>query len=244
MREVVEPTIILVLAWCLGDIVDQLQTGRYLSQLIGTDLNPMYLPTIVMLVAYIMSYATGTSFGSMGILFPLVIPIACQLTDDDNLRMQTAAAVMGGCVFGNLASPIADTMILSSIATACDLNAHIKTQFPYVLLVGFTSVLFCTLPVAMGAFPVYVGLLLSSGFLLAVLLVFGATDSESDSLFDRVVCTHILGRSRKIRYRSLSTSAHFADNTLDNPTRSGEGFWGLLKGRFQRRKSERFDAIN
>ncbi|KJE91119.1 hypothetical protein CAOG_02303 [Capsaspora owczarzaki ATCC 30864] len=248
VREVVEPTMILVLAWALGDVINQLQTGRYLSQLIGTGINPIYLPTIVVLVAYLMSYATGTSFGSMGILFPLVIPIVCELTTSDDLRTQTAAAIMGGCVFGNVASPIADNTILSTIATSCDLNAHIKTQTPYVLLVGAVSVLLCTLPVGMGAYPVYVGLPLATLVLLAILLVFGATDNESDSLFDRVVCTRLLGRSSKIRYRSVTALPDPMDEPSDPMPTRRRPWWSSL--RFWQRepsskpRSQGYEAIN
>lgn len=175
----------------------------------------------------------GTSFGSMGILFPLVIPIICELTEDEDLRTQTSAAILGGCVFGNVVSPIADNTVLTSIATSCDLDAHIKTETLYVSLVGAVSVLFCTLPVGMGAYSIYVGLPISAIFLLAFMMIFASTDIEADSVFERYICS----RSKR-KHRGLSILSTSAEQSASS--RLTKWFRNL----FRRKVRNNYESIN
>jgi len=121
------------------------------------------LPTIVFLLAAVLSFSTGTSFGTMGLLMPLALTLSASLVGnllgdaanpEDVLRhpltLATIASVLSGAVFGDHCSPISDTTILSSQACGCDHIAHVLTQMPYAVVVGTLSVVFGTLPLGWG----------------------------------------------------------------------------------------------
>eukprot|EP01135_Chromosphaera_perkinsii_P001668 Nk52_evm45s208 gene=Nk52_evmTU45s208 len=157
-KDILEPVIILILAWGLGDVVNDLKTGVYLAHSIGSNLPVGLLPFMVSSLAFLMSYATGSAFGSMGIIFPLVIPIVCKLTPDASVHLHVVACILGGCAFGNVVSPIGDTTILTAIAAHCELNAHVSTMSLYVLTVAFTGLIFGDLFVGLGLYNHYVGM--------------------------------------------------------------------------------------
>ncbi|MEC9094244.1 MAG: Na+/H+ antiporter NhaC family protein [Planctomycetota bacterium] len=116
------------------------------------------LPTIVFVLASIVAFSTGTSWGTMGIVMPLVIPLAySQLADgigdvpaSHPVFLGCVGSVLAGAIFGDHCSPISDTTVLSSQASGCDHVAHVRTQLPYALLVGFISILLGTLPIGYG----------------------------------------------------------------------------------------------
>ena len=115
---------ILCLAFTLGPLVKQLGTGAYLSSIFMQFLTPSLLPLLTFIIAMILSFATGTSMGTMAIM-GVNIPL-------------TAGAMFGGSIFGDHASPISDTTIMSCATSGCNIMDHIKTQMPYVL--GFACV--------------------------------------------------------------------------------------------------------
>jgi len=95
------------------------------------------------------------------------------------MLLQCAASILGGAIFGNTCSPIADTTILTALATGCDISAHTETQLPYMLAVGAVSLLVGTLPVGLGWYSEYVGLLLCIAVLAALLRYFGERPEDA-----------------------------------------------------------------
>ncbi len=122
---------ILVLSFAFGDAIKVLGTGVYVSQLINVDVPLFLIAPILFVAAAIMAFATGTSWGTFAILIPIAVPIAQQ----SGLPVEfLVAAVLGGGIFGDHASPISDTTVVASIASGCDHFEHVKTQLPYALV--------------------------------------------------------------------------------------------------------------
>lgn len=131
---------ILLLGFTMGNIVKSLDTGAYLSSLFQSFLSPALLPALTFLIAVLISFATGTSMGTMAIMAVLAIPMAIDMGTSLPL---VAGAMFGGSIFGDHASPISDTTIMTCSTTGCDIIDHIKTQFPYVaVLATITFVLY------------------------------------------------------------------------------------------------------
>ena len=180
VRSLVFAMIILVLAWSLGDISHTLKTADFLVALLGDHLPPYLMPALVFVLAAATSFATGSSWGAMGILTPLVVPLtwavmqAGQVTDPGQMHLLYAsiAAVLAGSVWGDHCSPISDTTILSAMASGCDHIEHVRTQMPYALLVGAVALLVCALPVALGL-PWWLALPASALLLYGVLRTLG-----------------------------------------------------------------------
>lgn len=126
---------ILCLAFTLGPLVKQLGTGAYLSSIFMQFLTPSLLPLLTFIIAMILSFATGTSMGTMAIMAVIALPMAIDMGVNIPL---TASAMFGGSIFGDHASPISDTTIMSCATSGCNIMDHIKTQMPYVL--GFACV--------------------------------------------------------------------------------------------------------
>lgn len=125
--------LILLLAFALGEVTVELQTGPYLASLVEGLLNPVYLAGLVFLISSMISFSTGTSWGTFSIMIPIALPMAAILDADLSLAI---AAVISGGVFGDHCSPISDTTIISSMAADCDHISHVRTQLPYALLSG------------------------------------------------------------------------------------------------------------
>lgn len=144
MGRVFAAQIILVLAWGLSSVSKDLQLGPVaaatLQNLVERDLfNVTLLPMAIFLTACVVSFATGTSWGTMGILCPTTVAISAHLLAplpvDQALPLFFASigAVLAGAVFGDHCSPVSDTTILSALATECPLDAHVRTQLPYAV---------------------------------------------------------------------------------------------------------------
>ena len=177
-KDMMEPILILLLAWALGGVIVDLQTSVYLSSALKGNLPACWLPALGTILACIVSFASGSAMGTMGILFPLVLPLAEALSKgDESIVMESAAAVLAGSTFGNTCSPIADNTVLASLATGCDLVLHAKTMVPYTLLTLFVSFCFGTLPVSLGLYGPGVGLLVCIGVVILVLRFFGTDPS-------------------------------------------------------------------
>lgn len=122
---------ILVLSFAFGDAIKALGTGVYVSQLINVEVPLFLMAPILFIAAAIMAFATGTSWGTFAILIPIAVPIAQQ----SGLPVEfLVAAVLGGGIFGDHASPISDTTVVASLASGCDHFEHVKTQLPYALV--------------------------------------------------------------------------------------------------------------
>ena len=178
--------IILLLAWSLSTVTQELHTADFLVSVIGDELTPSLLPAVVFVFAALVAFATGSSFSTMGIMIPLVIPLVWGLlnangqANPDNyfIVYSSVSSIMAGAVWGDHCSPISDTTILSSMSSGCDLIEHVRTQLPYALSVSVVAIVFCIIPSGYGV-PAWLCLLLSIGILCGLLLVFGqATDNE------------------------------------------------------------------
>src|SRR5699024_2988608 len=148
MHTMFDGLLILVMAWALSAITVELGTADYLMSVLGETLNPYWLPAIVLLLSSLTAFATGSSWGTLGILMPLVVPMAWEIGNNSGLPFEvtheiiyaSVSAVLGGSVWGDHCSPISDTTILSSIATQCDHVEHVNTQLPYAMIVGAISI--------------------------------------------------------------------------------------------------------
>ncbi len=180
LKAMIYACIILLLAWALGETTEHLGTANYLMSLIGDGFNPGWLPALVFVTAAATAFATGSSWGTMGILMPLVIPLTWAILQQDpaaaassmHIMYSATASVLCGAVWGDHCSPISDTTILSSLASGCDHIEHVRTQLPYAITVGAVSLLLGSIPVAFGM-SWWLGLLLGGVLLIIILRLFG-----------------------------------------------------------------------
>ena len=129
---------ILVLAWILVDVISSLETGRYLAGLVSSSsLKPSYLPMILFVVSGAMAFATGTSWGTFGIMLPIAGDMAAAA--EISMMLPMLASVLAGAVFGDHCSPISDTTILSSTGASCHHIDHVTTQLPYAVGVAVVA---------------------------------------------------------------------------------------------------------
>ncbi len=182
MRAMVLAIVILVLAWSLGAVTQAVGTAQYVSHLLETAGFPLHLlPVSVFAASALISFATGTSWATMAILVPLVIPLTVTLGGGIGfeaghhytLTLGVISSVLAGAIFGDHCSPISDTTVLSSMASASDHVDHVRTQLPYALLVAFVGMLVGDIPTAYGM-PWPISYALAIGIFLAVLRFFGA----------------------------------------------------------------------
>ncbi len=153
--------VILVLAWSLSAVCDALGTGPWLVEVTRDVLSPHLLPTLAFLLAAAVSFSTGTSWGTMAILIPIILPLAAALPGDggltaglrDTITLSATSSVLAGAVFGDHCSPISDTTILSSMASGSDHVDHVRTQLPYALAAGGVAVGVGYLPAGYGLPP-------------------------------------------------------------------------------------------
>lgn len=181
IRSMMTAIIILVLAWSIGMVCTEIRTADYLVHHLSGFLSPRLLPTLVFLLAIGISFSTGTSWGTMSILTPIVIPLVFGASaaaglagaEFEPILLASIAAILSGAVFGDHCSPISDTTIMSSMASGADHVDHIRTQLPYALTVGLVALVLGYLLTAAGV-PVIVCLLAASISLAAVIGLAGA----------------------------------------------------------------------
>ncbi|MGI6148585.1 MAG: Na+/H+ antiporter NhaC family protein [Firmicutes bacterium] len=128
---------ILILAWTIGGIVSELQTGQYLAHTLGTTLPPFLYPPLIFALAAIIAFSTGTSWGTFAIMIPIAVDFALLFSAEYILLM--IGAVLAGAVFGDHCSPISDTTILSSTGALCNHIDHVTTQLPYAVFAAIVS---------------------------------------------------------------------------------------------------------
>lgn len=148
IKGVMPAVMILAFAYAINDLSQDLGTANYILSLTESWMTPKLLPTIVFFSAASISFSTGTSWGTFGIMMPIAAPLAFTLSGGVVTPMVLAAigAVAGGGVFGDHCSPLSDTTILSSTGAASDHIDHVKTQIPYAMTAaGVSLVLFLLL---------------------------------------------------------------------------------------------------
>jgi Na+/H+ antiporter NhaC len=180
IRAMVIAMIILVLAWSLGSVTEQIGTAQYLATILSGHFPLRLLPVLIFVTAAGMSFATGTSWGTMAILLPLVIPLTVSLGGDAgfdggthySILLGAISSVLAGAIFGDHCSPISDTTVLSSTASACDHVDHVRTQLPYALLVAGVGMLVGDIGTAYGLSN-WIALASGGGILFLFLRFFG-----------------------------------------------------------------------
>jgi Na+/H+ antiporter NhaC len=177
MKSLIITGAILLLAWSLSSVIGELGTAEFLVSLLSDSMPVFLLPTIIFVLGAVTSFATGTSYGTMGILMPLAIPLAAALSPDPEFVIMTSGAVLTGAIFGDHCSPISDTTILSSMGSGVDHLDHVKTQLLYALTVGTISILFGFIPVGLGL-SVWIAMPVALLVTIAVVYFFGTRVDE------------------------------------------------------------------
>tara|TARA_B110000091_G_scaffold1667_1_gene1569 strand:+ start:494 stop:1909 length:1416 start_codon:yes stop_codon:yes gene_type:complete len=126
-------TMILLFALALGDVANLLGTGAYVAQLVQQNIPLALLLPLLFIISGFIAFAIGSSWGTFAIMIPLAMQIAVPLDLNSSLFL---AAVLSGSVFGDHASPISDTTVVASMASATDHIDHVRTQLPYALISG------------------------------------------------------------------------------------------------------------
>lgn len=161
---------ILVLAWTLNNVSTEIGTAPYLIAIFRDVVQPLWLPLLIFGLAGAIAFSTGSSWSTMAILIPVAVPLAYEL-GGPLLMLISMGAVLDGAIFGDHCSPLSDTTILSSIACSADHLDHVKTQFPYAMVIMLVAAAVCYLPASAGWSPyplVPLGGLILAGFLLVV----------------------------------------------------------------------------
>ncbi len=166
MEEVIEgiktmlnAVLILTMAWSISLITKDMHTAEFVSQLLlQWSLSPVLVPMLTFILAALIGFSTGTSWGTMAILYHLILPASWMLCISDGMSVgatiplfyNVVASVLAGAVMGDHYSPISDTTIMSSLASGCDHLQHVRTQMPYAITVGSVAALIGVLPTSLG----------------------------------------------------------------------------------------------
>ncbi|MDT8368202.1 MAG: Na+/H+ antiporter NhaC family protein [Longimicrobiales bacterium] len=186
LRAMMIAMVVLTLAWSLGAVTETLQTAPFLTQLVEGNIPLRTLPAIVFVTSAAIAFATGTSWGTMAIMIPLVVPLTVGLGGaigfeegaGYSVLLGAISSVLAGAIFGDHCSPISDTTVLSSTAAGCDHVDHVRTQLPYALVVAAIALLIGDLGTAYGL-PNGIALLGGVALLVLVLRVAGSPTEDA-----------------------------------------------------------------
>jgi Na+/H+ antiporter NhaC len=191
MSRLLPAVVILVLAWSLSAVLQELKLGdAVVATLKGVDFPAQWLPFSVFVSAALISFATGTSYGTMGILCPMTVEIGARLmtgmepTEATTLFYAAIGSVLAGSVFGDHCSPISDTTVLSSIASGCRHEEHVWTQIPYALVAAVAAMGLGDLMCSVYKQPWYFSLAMGGAFLVLWVLIVGRRPVASFELAD------------------------------------------------------------
>ena len=133
--------LILFFAWTINNVVSDVKTGAYLASLVSDTLPLALLPALLFILASVMAFSTGTSWGTFGIMLPIAAAIASHaMPGSVEFMLPCLSAVMAGAVCGDHCSPVSDTTILSSTGAKCDHMDHVTSQLPYALPVAIATI--------------------------------------------------------------------------------------------------------
>lgn len=182
LRSMLIAVVILALAFALKSVIGEMQLAEWLVEVTSGFLSGKIVPLLTFLVAMLIAFATGTSWGTNSILMPLVIPIAAGVSGADGVLTPTIVASIGavltGAVFGDHCSPISDTTILSSMASGADHIGHVRTQIPYAVTVALIASIIGFLPAGLGV-PVWILLPVGVGVVILVVNLLGKPVEEA-----------------------------------------------------------------
>eukprot|EP01023_Acetabularia_acetabulum_P044711 TRINITY_DN4503_c0_g1_i2.p1 TRINITY_DN4503_c0_g1~~TRINITY_DN4503_c0_g1_i2.p1 ORF type:complete len:824 (+),score=145.04 TRINITY_DN4503_c0_g1_i2:273-2744(+) len=175
MKSLMGATMVLILAWALSNAIRFVGTDRFIAGGIGANLDKRALPTVTFLVSAAMGFATGTSWGTMTIMFPIATQTAYSADPtNETLMVHVISSILAGAVWGDHCTFISDTTILSSLSARCDVRHHVLTQMPYALLVGIVATIMGDICVGYGVYPDYVGLIVTIITVVVLFLLLGA----------------------------------------------------------------------
>ena len=158
MKTIVITGVILLLAWSLGTVIGNIGTADYLVGVLSNALPAFIVPTLIFILGALISFATGTSYGTMSILMPLAIPLGWAISSGDmSFTIVCTSGVLTGAIFGDHCSPISDTTILSSMGTSCNHIDHVSTQMYYAIFVACVAIFIGYIPAGLGV-PFYISL--------------------------------------------------------------------------------------
>ena len=170
--------VILILAWSLGSVIKELGTAAFLVEALNGAIPAFLLPSLIFILGAVISFSTGTAYGTMSILMPLAIPLAYKINPEMSYVVVSTSAVLTGAIFGDHCSPISDTTILSSMGAGCHHIDHVNTQIWYSLFVAAVTILFGYIPAGFGL-PIYIVLTLSALALFGGIMLFGKKVDEA-----------------------------------------------------------------
>ncbi|KAI8058373.1 Na+/H+ antiporter family-domain-containing protein [Syncephalis plumigaleata] len=198
---VFEPVLILTLAWAIGTALNDLRTAHFIVGVLRGSLDPRVMPTLVFITSCVISFVTGTSWGTMAILFPLAIPLASALQPGSEAAIvDTVASILTGAIFGDQCSPISGTSVMSALSSKCPLPAHVTTQLPYALIVAVVSIVFGYLPVGFRLYPAGVAIPVASAVLFVIIYLFGSKVELDEGEEEETIMDRIRGVFRGIGY--------------------------------------------
>jgi Na+/H+ antiporter NhaC len=182
MKSMLFVCIVLILAWSIGSVIGDLGTAHFLVSNLSDVLPQFIVPALIFIIAAVVSFATGTAYGTMAILLPLCIPLAAAIVGITGMEITSSgdayvyilmcsSAVLTGAIFGDHSSPISDTSILSSMGAGCSLLDHVITQIVYAVTVGVVVIAGYIL-VGLGL-NVWITLLVMAAILVLILLFVG-----------------------------------------------------------------------
>ena len=156
MKTIVITGVILLLAWSLGGVIGEVGTADYLVGVLSNTIPAFIVPALIFILGALISFATGTAYGTMSILMPLAIPLGWAVsTGDMSFTIICTSGVLTGAIFGDHCSPISDTTILSSMGTSCNHIDHVQTQIYYAIFVALVAIFVGYIPAGLGV-PWYV----------------------------------------------------------------------------------------
>ncbi|MCQ2737733.1 MAG: Na+/H+ antiporter NhaC family protein, partial [archaeon] len=158
MKTIVITGVILLLAWSLGAVIGDVGTADYLVGILSSTIPYWTVPALIFILGAIISFATGTAYGTMTILMPLAIPLAWNIKPEFGFLVTAISAVLTGAIFGDHCSPISDTTIMSSMGSGCNHIAHVNTQIYYAIFVAVVTIVVGYIPAGFGI-PWYVSLI-------------------------------------------------------------------------------------
>ena len=177
MKGLIITAVILILAWSLGSVIKELGAAEYLVEALNGAIPAFLLPSLIFILGAIISFSTGSAYGTMSILMPLAIPLAYKINPEMSFVIVSTSAVLTGAIFGDHCSPISDTTILSSMGAGCNHIDHVKTQMWYALFVAAITILFGYIPAGFGL-PIYIVLPMSCVALFIGVMIFGKKVEE------------------------------------------------------------------
>ena len=186
MKTLIITGAILILAWSLGSVIKEVGTAHYLVEILQGAIPAFLLPSLIFILGAVISFSTGTAYGTMTILMPLAIPLAYSINPEMSFVVVSVSAVLTGAIFGDHCSPISDTTILSSMGAGCNHIDHVKTQIWYSLFVASITILFGYIPAGLGL-PIYIVLPLALTAVFVGVQIFGKKVEDEVVIEEKVM---------------------------------------------------------